>query len=126
VIYGIGTDICAVARMARLLERYADRPAGRILTAAERADFADAHSPARFLAKRFAAKEAFSKAFGTGIRHPVTLRAVGVGHDVHGKPILEFAPALAALMAQRRLRTHISISDEHDLALAFVVIEQES
>lgn len=125
MIYGVGTDICAVARMARLLERYAERPAGRILTAAERVDFAGVHSPARFLAKRFAAKEAFSKALGTGIRHPVTLRAIGVGHDAHGKPILEFSPALAALMAQRRLRAHVSITDEHDFALAFVVIEQE-
>lgn len=125
MIYGIGTDICAVARMARLLERYGDRPAGRILTTAERADFGRAHSPARFLAKRFAAKEAFSKALGTGIRHPVTLRAVGVGHDVHGKPILEFGPTLAALMAERRLRALVSISDEQDFALGFVVIEQE-
>jgi holo-[acyl-carrier protein] synthase len=125
VIYGIGTDICAVARMARLLERYGERPAGRILSTAERTDFGRAHAPARFLAKRFAAKEAFSKAIGTGIRHPVTLRAVGVGHDSYGKPILEFAPALAALMAERRLRAHVSISDEQDFALAFVVIERE-
>ena len=125
MIYGIGTDICAVARMTRLLERYGERPAGRILSPAEQVDFARAQAPARFLAKRFAAKEAFSKALGTGIRHPATLRAIGVGHDKHGKPILEFGPALAALMAERGLMAHVSISDEQDFALAFVVIEQE-
>jgi holo-[acyl-carrier protein] synthase len=124
VIYGIGTDICAVARMEGLLARYGGRPGRRILTDAEQADLARAHSPARFLAKRFAAKEAFSKAMGTGIRSPVTLRAVGVGHDAQGKPVLEFGPVVAELMAGRRLRAHVSITDEHDFAVAFVVIEQ--
>jgi holo-[acyl-carrier protein] synthase len=126
VIYGIGTDICAVARMESLVARYGGRPGRRILTDAEQTDLARAHSPARFLAKRFAAKEAFSKALGTGFRSPVTLRSVGVGHDAQGKPVLEFAPALADLMATRRLRAHVSITDERDFAVAFVVVEQES
>jgi holo-[acyl-carrier protein] synthase len=126
VIYGIGTDICAVARMESLLARYGGRPGRRILTDAEQADLARAHSPARFLAKRFAAKEAFSKAMGTGFRSPVTLHSVGVGHDPHGKPVLEFAPALAELMNHRRLRAHVSITDEQDFAVAFVVVEQEN
>jgi holo-[acyl-carrier protein] synthase len=124
VIYGIGTDICAVARMERLLTRYGGRPAQRILTPAEQAEFARAYSPARFLAKRFAAKEAFGKALGTGMRDPVVFGAVGVGHDAHGKPILEFAPAVAALMDERGLRAHISLSDEEEMAVSFVVIEQ--
>lgn len=123
MIYGMGTDICAVARMARLLERYGERVAGRILTPAERQGFDRNMHPERFLARRFAAKEAFSKAMGTGFRSPVTLRNIGVGHDRRGKPILEFAPALAEVIAARALRTHVSITDEHEFAVAFVILE---
>ncbi len=126
MIYGIGTDICAVARMEGLLARYGGRPGRRILTDSEQIDLARAHAPGRFLAKRFAAKEAFSKALGTGFRAPVTLRAVGVGHDAQGKPVLEFGLALAELMRERRLRAHVSITDERDFAVAFVVVEQEN
>jgi holo-[acyl-carrier protein] synthase len=126
MIYGIGTDICAVARIERIRARYGERLARRLLTPAERQDYAAAPAPERLLARRFAAKEAFGKAFGTGFRHPVTLHNVGVGHDSKGKPILEFAPPLAALMLTRRLRAHLSISDERDFAVAFVVLEQET
>jgi holo-[acyl-carrier protein] synthase len=125
MIFGIGTDICAVARMAGAYRRHGERFARRILTATEQADFDRAGSRERLLAKRFAAKEAFSKAFGTGIRDQVGLRSVGVAHDAAGKPVLEFAPSLAQLMQDRRLRAHLSISDEQDYAVAFVVIEQE-
>jgi len=125
MIFGIGTDICAVARMAGVYKRHGERFAQRILTATEQADFARSGSRERLLAKRFAAKEAFSKAFGTGIRDQVGLRSVGVAHDSHGKPVLEFAPPLAELMRAKRLRAHVSISDEQDFAVAFVVIEQE-
>lgn len=124
MIYGMGTDICAVARMARLLERYGERVVGRILTSAERADFDRNKHPERFLARRFAAKEAFSKAMGTGFRSPVTLHNVGVGHDRRGKPLLEYAPALAAVIDARALRAHVSITDERDFAVAFVILEQ--
>lgn len=125
MIFGIGTDICAVARMAGAYRRHGERFAQRILTAIEQADFERSASRERLLAKRFAAKEAFAKAFGTGIRDQVGLRSVGVGHDAHGKPMLEFAPPLAQLMQEKRLRAHLSISDEQDYAVAFVVIEQE-
>lgn len=125
MIYGIGTDLCAVARMAQLHRRYGDKVAQRILTAAEQVELARSAAPERLLAKRFAVKEAFGKAIGTGIRAPVTLCNVGVGHDSGGKPILEYAPALAEVMRARRLRAHVSISDEADFAVAFVVIEQE-
>jgi holo-[acyl-carrier protein] synthase len=126
VIYGIGTDICAVARMERLHRRYGDKVVRRILTPAEQGELTRVAAPERLLAKRFAAKEAFGKAIGTGIRPPVTLRNVGVGHDSSGKPILEYAPALAEVMRARRLQAHVSISDEVDFAVAFVVIEQET
>jgi holo-[acyl-carrier protein] synthase len=125
MIFGIGTDICAVARMAGIYRRHGDRFAQRILTATEQTDFVRSASRERLLAKRFAAKEAFAKAFGTGIRDHVGLRSVGVGHDAHGKPVLEFSPVLAQLMGEKRLRAHVSISDEQEFAVAFVVIEQE-
>lgn len=125
MIFGIGTDICAIARMAGAYERHGERFARRILTPAELAEFGRSQARPRLLAKRFAVKEAFSKAYGTGIREPVYLRNVGVGHDALGKPVLEFAPPLAALLAQQKLRAHVSISDEQEFAVAFVVIEQE-
>jgi holo-[acyl-carrier protein] synthase len=125
MIFGIGTDICAVARMAGVYRRHGERFAQRILTASEQADFLRSASRERLLAKRFAAKEAFSKAFGTGIGEQVGLRSVGVGHDARGKPVLEFAEPLARAMREKRLRAHVSISDERDFAVAFVVIEQE-
>ncbi|MBI4755275.1 MAG: holo-ACP synthase [Betaproteobacteria bacterium] len=123
MIFGIGTDIVAVERFEGLLARHGQRVARRILSAAELHDFADSPHPARFLARRFAAKEAFSKALGTGVRTPVTLRGVGVGHDALGKPCLDLAPQVAALMQGRGLVSHLSISDEAQFAVAFVVLE---
>lgn len=124
MIYGIGTDIAAVARFAKLQARYGARVAERLLTHDERADFAQTAQPSRFLARRFAAKEAFGKALGTGIRVPATLRSISVGHDAQGKPVLTYAPALAELVDRLRLRAHLSISDEADFAVAFVVLER--
>lgn len=126
MIFGIGTDIVAVERFEGLLARHGQRLARRILSAAELHDFAVSPHPARFLARRFAAKEAFSKALGTGVRTPVTLRGVGVGHDSLGKPRLELAPQVAALMQGRGLVSHLSISDEAQFAVAFVVLETAS
>jgi holo-[acyl-carrier protein] synthase len=82
--------------------------------------------PARFLAKRFAAKEALGKALGTGIRAPVLLPAIAVKHDALGKPEFGFIEPLAGWLAERKLHIHLSISDEAEHALAFVVIELSS
>lgn len=124
MIYGIGTDIAKIDRFERLLARYGDKAAQRILGGRESEEFARTQHSARFLAKRFAAKEAFGKAWGTGVRAPATLQSVTVGHDALGKPFLEFAPELAQLLDQSGLRAHVSISDEAEFAVAFVVIEQ--
>lgn len=79
---------------------------------------------ARFLAKRFAAKEAFGKALGTGVAAPATLPNVAVAHDAAGRPYFEFAPELAAYLAGRGIRrAHLSLSDEADYVIAFVVLE---
>ena len=81
--------------------------------------------PARFLAKRFAAKEAFAKALGTGIRAPATWHNIRVAHDELGKPVLDFDPELAELLDRHAIRSHhLSISDEKDMAAAFVILEK--
>jgi holo-[acyl-carrier protein] synthase len=125
MIFGIGTDIVVIARMTRLWERHGERALERVLSPEEREDCRCSVEPGRFLAKRFAAKEALGKALGTGIRAPVSLSAIAVVHDASGKPFFRLAPELAAHLAQRRLTTHLSISDERDLALAFVIVEQQ-
>jgi len=124
MIFGIGTDIVVIARMAELWERHGERAIERILAPEEREDCRCAAEPGRFLAKRFAAKEALGKAIGTGIRAPVSLNAMAIAHDAHGKPYFRFAPELAAYLADRQLSVHVSISDERDCALAFAIAEQ--
>jgi holo-[acyl-carrier protein] synthase len=125
VIFGIGTDIVSTSRIAAVWERYGEDFARRILAPQEWADFAEVGQPARFLAKRFAAKEAFAKALGTGIRTPATWHNIRVGHDVLGKPVLDFDPELAALLAHHAICSHhLSISDEKELAAAFVILEK--
>lgn len=125
MIAGIGTDIAAVARLGKLYERHGERALDKILAPAEREGFAKAADPARFLAKRFAAKEAFGKALGIGVTHPATLPNIAVMHDVLGKPLFDCAPELTSYLAERRLRAHLSISDEAEYAVAFVVLERE-
>ena len=124
MIAGIGTDIAAVARLAKLYARHGERALDKVLAPAERADFARAADPARFLAKRFAAKEAFGKALGTGVVAPATLPNIAVTHDTVGKPVFAFAPDLEQTLAERGLIAHLSISDEKEFALAFVVLER--
>ncbi len=124
MIHGVGTDIVRVARLADALERHGARFAERILDVSEREAFAAAPNPARLLAKRFAAKEAFGKALGTGVAAPATLHAVRVGHDALGKPVFEFSPLLAEHMREHGLRAHLSLSDETDYVVAFAVIEK--
>lgn len=124
MIHGVGTDIVAVARLGQSLDRHGERFMERILTSEEQAEFARAPHGARFLAKRFAAKEAFSKAYGTGIRGAVGFQALIIEHDQMGKPLLRYAGELARLMDEQGLTAHLSISDESDYVVAFVVIER--
>lgn len=125
MIAGIGTDIVAVARLVKLYERHGERVLEKLLAPSERAGFNKAKDSGRFLAKRFAAKEAFGKALGIGVAHPASLPNVAVAHDALGKPILDFAPELASYLAERKLSAHLSISDEADYAIAFVVLERQ-
>jgi holo-[acyl-carrier protein] synthase len=124
MIYGVGTDLCSIARLERLVTRNGESLARRILAESEMAGFECAHEPARFLAKRFAAKEALGKALGTGVRAPVLLRSIAVAHDDLGKPTFVFDELLTQWLEQRGLRPHLSLSDEVAYALAFVVVER--
>lgn len=124
MIHGIGTDIVQVARMRASLERHGVRFAERILADAERAAFDSSRDPARFLAKRFAAKEAFGKALGTGVAVPATLHAVAVDHDELGKPLFRYGEALSDYLQARGLSAHLSLTDEADYVVAFALIER--
>ena len=125
MIFGIGTDIVEVARIEASIEQFGDEFAKRILAQSEFTSYLESQIKPRFLAKRFAAKEAFAKALGTGLRAPATFQNIAVSHDNLGKPILILATALQAFMQTKNItQTHISISDEKNLAAAFVVLEQ--
>jgi holo-[acyl-carrier protein] synthase len=126
MIYGVGTDIVAIARIERMLAEHGERTAAKLLADAEVERYRQTCRPAAFLAKRFAAKEALGKALGLGLRDPATLHNIVVTHDVIGRPGFEFAPPLAIWMKTRRLRAHLSLSDEKEAAVAFVVVEIET
>ena len=124
MIFGIGTDIVAIARLRGMWERHGDKALEKLLAPQEMDDFARAVDKGRFLAKRFAAKEAFSKALGTGVRHPATLPAIAVAHDALGKPGFQFDGELACCLESQGLSAHLSISDEADYAIAYVILEK--
>ena len=124
MIYGIGTDIVEVSRIESSIKKFGDDFAKRILAESEMASYLDSHIKARFLAKRFAAKEAFSKALGTGLREPATFQNIAVSHDELGKPLLVLAKPLQDFVNTKNIKQmHLSISDEKNLAAAFVVLE---
>lgn len=124
MIHGIGTDIVSVQRIGQLLSRHPERSAAHLLHPAEQLEAQQSAAPDRFVAKRFAAKEALSKALGTGLRAPVLLPAIRVEHDALGKPFFSFESELADWICQRSLQIHLSITDEVDHAVAFVVVEK--
>lgn len=128
MIYGIGTDLCDVRRIAATLERRGDRFAQKVLGPAELRVFHARRARAplrglRFLATRFSAKEAFSKAIGLGIRSPMTWSACEVLNEASGKPVVHLSGALAEWFDARRLQAHVTVTDEGDYAASFVVVE---
>jgi holo-[acyl-carrier protein] synthase len=131
VIYGIGTDICNIGRISATLARRGERFAEKVLGPHEIAVFRArrARSEARgaaYLATRFAAKEAFSKAIGMGMRMPMTWRDCEVVKAASGKPQIALHGALARWFAEQGLVAHVSVSDELDVATAFVIVEQRT
>jgi holo-[acyl-carrier-protein] synthase len=130
VIYGIGTDICDVRRIRASLERHGERFVRRILTDAEFATWKarSARWPergVRFLATRFSAKEAFSKAVGMGMRMPMTWRSCEVGKLASGQPVIVLHGALKAWCEARGLTAQVSVTDESDYAASFVIVERK-
>jgi holo-[acyl-carrier protein] synthase len=124
VILGIGTDLCDVTRIAAALERYGERFARRILVERELERFRRHSRPANYLAKRFAAKEALSKALGTGIRAPVNWHNIEIRNAPSGKPFFEPSARLQRLLEERGIRiAHLTLTDERAMACAFVVLE---
>ena len=124
MIHGIGTDIVELARFERMFARYGDRLAERVLSGRELSGFKSSPHAVSFLAKRFAAKEAFAKAVGSGLRDPVSLRRISVTHDGPGRPVLQFDEVLRTHLAQLGITGHhLSISDERNMIVAFVVLE---
>lgn len=123
MIVGIGTDIVSIARIESIRARFGDRFVHRVLTESERAVFRSCANPGGFLARRFAAKEAAAKALGTGIRAPFTFDAMEVRRRDGERPELHFlAEAENAAREQGVARALLSISDERDYAVAFVVL----
>jgi holo-[acyl-carrier protein] synthase len=126
MIIGIGTDIVTVARIESAIARHGLAFAERILSAQELPEYTVHLYPARFLSKRFAAKEAFAKATGHGLRHPVSLQRITISHDKLGKPALLFDEELSVYLHHLGVTSHhLTISDERNTAVAFVILEGE-
>jgi len=124
MIVGIGTDIASIERIGGVLERHGERFLNRILTPEERKRFDRTKAKASHLAKRWAAKEAFSKAIGTGIHPPFTWKSVGVGRDPRGKPLLVPSAEMAKHLKKLGVTgAHLSLTDDAGVAVAFVVLE---
>ena len=124
MIVGIGADVVEIARIAKLLARYKERFAQRVLGESEWDEFRATVRPERFLASRFAVKEAFGKAFGTGLRAPVLLTHISLAHDALGRPLLKLAPELQALSDRRGVKAHhVTLTHERSIACAVVVLE---
>jgi len=124
MIYGVGTDLIEVRRIEDVLRRFGERFAKRILCEPELRRFRAHKQPVAYLAKRFAAKEAFTKALGTGIHAPANWHGVWVVNLKSGKPQLEFSKELQELLRQRSIhRSHLSLTDEKEIASATVILE---
>ena len=124
MIYGVGTDLIEIQRIDKALKRFGERFAKRILCESELRRFRAHKQPVAYLAKRFAAKEAFSKALGTGIHAPANWHGVWVVNLASGKPVLEFSPELKKLLQKKKiLNSHLSLTDEREIASATVILE---
>ena len=130
MIYGLGIDICDVRRIRDALDRHGERFARKILSEVELSTWRarSARWPergVRYLATRFSAKEAFSKAVGLGMRMPMTWRLCEVGKLASGQPVIVLHGVLKEWFEARQLSAHVSVADETDYAASFVVVEKK-
>ena len=128
MIYGIGTDICDVRRIRASLDRHGERFAQKILSDGELITWQARtkrwpERGVRYLATRFSAKEAFSKAIGLGMRMPMTWRLCEVVKLPSGQPTLLLHGVLKDWFDERQLQAHVTVTDETDYAASFVVVE---
>ncbi|MCH4152391.1 MAG: holo-ACP synthase [Sphingobium sp.] len=129
MIIGLGSDLCNIERLAKVLERHGERFEQRCFTETERAKAARRpYTKAGTLAKRFAAKEAFSKAIGTGFSRGVFMKDIGVVNAPSGAPTLALTGGAAARLAEmtpagHSMRVHLTLTDDHPWAQAFVILE---
>jgi holo-[acyl-carrier protein] synthase len=131
MIFGIGTDICDVRRIRASLERHGDRFAQRVLSEGEIKVWKvrSARWPERgirYLATRFSAKEAFSKAVGLGMRMPMTWRLCEIANERSGKPYIVLHGGLKDWFEGQGLSAHVTVTDESDYAASFVVVEKNN
>ena len=129
MIIGIGTDIVQISRIAATLTRTEDRFAQKILGADELREYQQRQQNnsirgLHYLCNRFAAKEAFSKALGSGMRAPMAWHSIQILNDEQGAPKVVTSGALAEYMRDKKLKPNVSLSDEEDYSVAFVLIEQ--
>lgn len=129
MIYGIGTDICRIARIGQSVERSGMRFVEKVLGPQELEQYhargaRSRERALRYLATRWAAKEAFGKALGTGVVPPMTLATAQMLNGASGKPEMVCSGALREHMQQHRLSSHVTVSDEEEYAVAFVIMEQ--
>lgn len=131
MIVGVGTDTVIIERVAAIYSRWGDRFAARVLGPAELAEFhrrkgrgvAGTDRAVRYIAKRFAAKEAIGKALGFGLFHPMSLHSVEILNDAKGAPCARPRNALAQYVSERGYKIHVSVSDEIDNAQALAIVE---
>ncbi|WP_022980569.1 holo-ACP synthase [Ideonella sp. B508-1] len=128
MVVGIGTDICDLRRIAGVLARKGDRFAQKVLGPAEWQVFQVRRARAEsrglaYLASRFSAKESFSKAIGLGMRMPMTWRSCEILNHPSGQPFVHLSEELAEWFAARGWRAHVTLSDETDYVVSFVVVE---
>ena len=131
MMYGIGTDICDIRRIRASLERHGDRFAARVLSERELATWRtrSARWPergVRYLATRFSAKEAFSKAIGLGMRMPMSWRLCEIANLASGAPVVVLHGGLKTWFEAKGLQAQITLSDETDYAVSFCVVEVRS
>jgi holo-[acyl-carrier protein] synthase len=124
MIVGIGSDIVSIERIAGVLERHGERFVKRVLTPPEQARFERTKLKASHLAKRWAAKEAFAKAIGTGIHAPFSWHSITVTRDRRGAPGIQPSPEMATYLLERGVkRSFLTLTDDAGVAVAFVVLE---
>ena len=125
MIFGIGTDLIRIERFDAAIERHGERFARRILMPEELEGYFDRRLKARYLAMRFAGKEAVAKSLGTGFAHGIWVRDIGIVHNARGKPDVVFSKRGDGVRAALGVGAcHVSLSDDGGIAMAYAIAEK--